>query len=351
MSYLKNYDFSSCDEAGRDTQGFSLALSEVEVALNHLAVDPVQALRYLVYRYKIKTYPKEYKVADFPMVLYIESALACNLMCTMCYQSDPVLQKEIKASPKKAMDWDLYVKLIDEAAQHNLCAVVFAGRGEPTLNRHFTEMLRYAHQKGILDIKFNTNAMTMSEKMVREWLSIGAPLTVVFSVDASDKEGFEAIRIGASFEKVISNIKMFNEIREREFPNTTVRSRISMTLFQESQDPEAARKLWEPLVDEFTAKNARGEQSGSIYQLNADKSHKNLCPMTQCKVLFDRLYIWCDGTVNPCEDDYLSFLRVGNAYQESLYNIWKGPKMMKIRIAHLNGKKNTCYPCNGCTGY
>ncbi len=352
LAYLQSYDFTNTDEAGRDTLGFSLAVSELDVALHHLDKSPKDALRYLAYRYKMKMYPKEFTLKDFPLVLYVESALACNLMCTMCYQSDPALQKHIiKEAAHRLMSWDLFTKVIDEAVQHNLCAAVFAGRGEPTLNKRFGDMLRYCHDKGILDIKFNTNATKLTEAMVRDWLLIGAPLTIVFSVDAADKKGFEEIRIGANFDQVVENIKMFNRIRVQEFPTSPIRTRISMTLFKDDQDPEAARQLWAPLVDEFTAKNARGEQSGSIYQQDKDGKPKNINPEVRCRVMFDRLYIWCDGTVNPCEDDYLSMLKLGNVKQNSLHELWTGPAMMKLRIAHLNGRKNTCFPCNNCTGY
>lgn len=351
MAYLQKYDFTNTDEAGRDTKGFSLALSEIDVALTHLDMNPENTLRYFIYRYKAKVYSEENRVGEFPIVLYVEAALACNLMCTICYQSDPKMVAMIKASDKKIMDWDLYRKVIDEASENGLCAVVFAGRGEPSLNPKFSQMLKYAYDKGIFDIKINTNATKLTEKIAREWLSIGSPLTVVFSVDAADKEGFEAIRLGANFDEVVANIKMFHRIRSDEFPNSPVRTRISMTLCNDSQDPEAARKLWGGLVDEFTAKNARSEQSGSIYQTNLDGKAKNINPARKCRVLFDRLYVWCDGKVNPCEDDYLSYLQIGDAYNQTLKSLWTSPEMMKLRIRHMSGCKNTVNPCNGCMGY
>lgn len=354
LSYLQTYDFTNTDESGQDTKGFGLALSEIDVALAHLKENPEKALRYLVFRYKMKMYPTASQVEDFPLILYLESALACNLMCTMCYQSDPKLVGLIKDHAKDGrpimMNWDLYTKLIDEGAEHGLCAVVFAGRGEPTLNPRFTEMLQYAHDKGVLDIKINTNATRLTETMVRDWLSIGAPLSVVFSVDAADKEGFEAIRIGANFDQVMANIKMFDRIRETEFPDSPVRSRISMTLFQDNQDPEAARKLWGELVDEFSAKNARSEQSGSIYQ-DAGMPARNLSPGKKCRALFIRLHVWADGTVNPCEDDYLSTLALGDANTQTIASLWTSQQLRTMRVQHMLGCKNKFSPCNNCNGY
>ncbi len=351
MSYLQKYDFITTDESGIDTPGFCLAVSEVGIALRHLRVNPKNAMRYLTYRYKLKTLANRSALFDFVPILHVESTMICNLRCIMCYQSDPKMQNEINSARIKTMPWDLFTKVADEAAARGCCAVVFAGRGEPTLNPRFSEMLRYCHNKGILDIKFNTNVMTLTEAKVREWLSLGAFLTIVFSVDAADKETFEKIRIGSDFDRIVSNIEMFNRIRREEFPNSPIRTRVNMVTFQDDQDSEKARAFWSPLVDEFSAHNATFEQSGSIYQPDPGGLPPNVAPDKICSQLFGHLYIWADGTVNPCENDYLSHLKLGNIQTESIYDLWNGPKMMKLRIAHMSGKKNTCYPCNNCTGY
>lgn len=351
MSYLQKYDFTTVDEAGYDTPGFCLALSEVGVALRHLRNNPENAMRYLLYRYKLKTFANRFALLEFPPILYLEASLLCNLTCIMCYQSSARLQKKIKENPEKMMKWELFTKIIDEAVARNCYAVVFAGKGEPTLNPRFSDMLKYCHQKGILDIKLNTNAMTLTPEKVRAWLSLNALLTIVFSVDAGNKEVFEKIRIGSNFDKIVANIQMFNKIRSEEFPDSPVRTRVNMVLFQPDQDPEEARALWAPMVDEFSARNANIEQAGSIYQYDPNDPTPNVAPDKICNVFFNRIHIWSDGTVNPCENDYESYLCVGNVKNESLHDIWNGPKMMKLRVAHMTKRKNTCYPCNNCTGY
>ena len=282
-------------------------------------------------------------------MLHLEAALICNLVCEMCYQSDPTLQGMIKKAPVKTMPWEVFTKVIDEAGARGCCAVVFAGRGEPTLNPRFVEMLKYCHDKGILDIKFNTNVMALTESKVRELLGMNAFLTIVFSVDAGDKEVYERIRIGSDFNRILENIKMFNRIRQEEFPNSPVRTRVNMTIFKAEQDIEQARALWAPLVDEFSARNANSEQAGSVYQNNPDGTSRNVYPERICVALFTRLYVWSDGTINPCESDYLSCLKLGNAAQDSLYDLWNGPKMAQLRTAHMSGKKNSCYPCANCS--
>lgn len=352
LDHLRNYDLASpsTDEAGFDTPGFAFAVSEMNEALRYLHYGSDQkALDYLVYRYKVKKFANKLDVSGFIPVLHLESATNCNLICTMCYQADQRLRDTIKTQKIKTMPWDLFTKVVDDAFAHGCRAVVFAGRGEPTLNPRFTAMLKYCHDKGFLHLKLNTNMTQMTETMAREWLSMNAFLTIVFSVDAGDKKVFEEIRVGAKFDEVKGNVGMFNRIRRDEFPNSPVRTRVNMVLFREDQDREEARKLWEPLVDEFSARTANAEQAGGTYLDNPDGSPRNVAPGQVCLAPFTRIYVWADGKVNPCENDYLSWLQLGDANTESLHDIWVGPKMRALRLTFVTGKKNCLRPCNNCS--
>lgn len=351
LPHLKNYNLvnPSTDEAGFDTPGFELAgseLNEVTHFLQHGLED--KGIEYLLYRYKVKKFANKLDMSGFIPVLHLESATNCNLVCTMCYQSDQRLATLIKEQKIKTMPWNLFTKVVDEAVADGCRAVVFAGRGEPTINPRFTEMIRYCHEKGVLHLKFNTNATMLTEEMVREWLSMNAFLTIVFSVDAGDKKVFEEIRIGANFDEVKANVEMFARIRREEFPNSPVRTRINMVISRPDQDPEAARAMWEPLVDEFSARTANSEQAGSTYLNNPDGSSRNVEPGRVCLAPFTRVYVWADGKVNPCENDYLSWLQLGDANTDSLRAIWTGEKMRRLRLAMITGKKNCIRPCDNC---
>ena len=351
LPHLKNYNLEnpSTDEAGFDTPDFELAISELNEATNFLRHGQEdKCIEYLLYRYKVKKFANKRDMSGFIPVLHLESATNCNLMCTMCYQSDKRLMELIKEQKIKSMPWELFTKVVDEAVTDGCRAVVFAGRGEPTLNPRFTEMLLYCHNKGVLHLKLNTNATMLTEKMVREWLSMNAFLTIVFSVDAGDKKVFEEIRIGADFDKVKANVEMFARIRRNEFPDSPVRTRINMVISRPDQDPDQARALWESLVDEFSCRLANSEQAGSTYLNNPDGSPRNVAPSRVCLAPFTRIYVWADGKVNPCENDYLSWLQLGDANTDSLRAIWTGDKMRKIRLAMITGNKNCLRPCNNC---
>ncbi len=360
LTHLKQYNLENppTDEAGFDTPGFELAISELNEVFRFLDHGQEEkAFEYLLYRYKVKKFANKLDMAEFIPVLHLEAATNCNLRCTMCYQCHNRLQTLIEKQKPVHMPWDLFTKVVDEAYAQGCRAVVFAGRGEPTLNRLFGDMLEYCHKKGVLHLKFNTNVTMRAEaweQFTRRILSMDACLTVVFSVDAGDKQVFEEIRVGADFDKVKANVETFARIRREEFPDSPVRTRINMVLSDPRQDPEAARVMWSPLVDEFSARLANSEQGGGTYlDTNPDGSLRDVAPGRVCLAPWTRVYVWADGTVNPCENDYLSKLQLGNANKELLHKIWTGDTehkltLRKLRLAFITGKKNTIYPCRNC---
>jgi len=67
-----------------------------------------------------------------------------------------------------------------------------------------------------------------------------------------------------------------------------------------------------------------------------------------CSLLWERMYVWYDGTCNPCDYDYKSILEVGSAKETLLKEIWLGEHYKRYRNLFLNGKRPSLFPCNRC---
>jgi wyosine [tRNA(Phe)-imidazoG37] synthetase (radical SAM superfamily) len=318
----------------------SFAKTELQTALSFDNDD--LKVKYLIYRYKFAEFPQKKIVDEFPIVIAIEPTSWCNIHCAMCFQAD----RNFFTNKKEMgfIDFGFYCRLIDEVADNQPCSLVLASRGEPLLHKKFTEMVAYATKKEIIDVKINTNATILTESKVRELLS-AEPTTIVFSVDAGNKKEFEEIRQGANFDTVVKNIRMFNEIRKKEFSHSKTRTRISMTVFRKSQDSKEAENLWANMVDEFAIHSAD-------YRLDV-YDHPPLPNETRpCNILWERLYVWWNGIVNPCDTDYKSCLSLGTIKDGgSIKSMWLGEKMQKLRADNLAGKKNHFYPCGQCYGF
>ncbi len=169
-------------------------------------------LRYVVYRYKYNIYPRLKILEEYPPNIQIEPTSMCNLRCIMCYQSDKSFSSK-SAGFMGYMKLDLFKKVVDEI-EGKIEGVTFASRGEPTLHKQLDEFLKYCEGK-FLGLKLNTNATLLDEKKINLLLSSDLQ-TLVLSIDEKNKENYEKIRVNAKFEKIMQNLELLKNIREKK---------------------------------------------------------------------------------------------------------------------------------------
>ena len=296
-------------------------------------------LRFIRYRYRFKIYPRRRRLSDFPLVMLVEPTSICNLRCQMCFQSDDSFSRD--RSLMGRMEFGLFQQIIDEMAAHGCDSLVLASRGEPTLHPRFADMLAYASPR-VLDVKMNTNATRLDEPLCHRILQ-AEPNLVVFSADSEDPAQYEEIRKGARFDQVLENVRRFRDIRAKQYPNSRTTTRVSATLFRKDQNAEAIRSFWSELVDQVAVHSAWPFW---------DSYNAPLSEVTNpCGLLWERMFIWWDGVCNPCDIDYKSHLAMGKLdARTSIQEIWRGEKAQNFRRLHENSQKNSCVPCNRCSG-
>lgn len=304
------------------------------------------SVAYLKYRYDFKFYPSNHKLKEFPLVVAVEASGICNLRCQMCFQKN--MDRNKSDQNKHIMSWDTYQKFLNELDQNQLYSIVFASRGEPLLNPDISKMIKAAKAKGVLEIKLNTNATLLTEALSRELLDSGLDL-IVFSVDSVVPEHYQQIR-GTSLEKVLTNIDKFMQIKREEFPHSKMKVRVAMVLtlgMKENEEEEIrlAQEYWSDRVDEFSIKTEN--DFVSIYE-----DGQRAFEQSACSLLWERVYLWNDGSVNPCDIDHLSSMSLGNINQgKTIKEIWNGEKMQCLREHHLCSRGSLSTVCKNCVGY
>jgi len=291
---------------------------------------------YLVQRYKFKAYPAMKQLEAFPLHLLIEPTSICNLRCKMCFQADHTFRT---AEYWGRIDVEFFKDLVDQAVENGCKFLTLASRGEPTLHGRLGEMLRHCKGK-FLELKINTNATRLGEDLCREILDAGVDI-VVFSVDSCFKEEYESIRVGARFEEVLGNIKRFCELKRSKPGYMKTATRVSGVYLGQSRARFA--DFWKEIVDTVTLTDA-------VPRWNTYKNERMDFSMP-CRLPWERMYVWHDGTCNPCDFDYKSTLKVGDAKLSSLADIWRGEPYRKLRETFLEDKRNTMSPCNRCNVY
>lgn len=291
------------------------------------------------YAYKRRIAKKIANRSTFPMGLLVETINACNARCTMCpYPS--------MTRPKGTMDWDLYKRIVDEVAQHDVRRFQLNATNEPLLDPQIMKRIRYAKDKGIQGTRFFSNGSLLTEEKGRELLKSGLELMII-SLDGATKETYESIRINLNYDVVVGNITRFLEMRKAEgleFPKVELHMTVSQT---NKEQADQFVKQFKPLADVVTATVAH-DWAGQTGENNPLYVMNNTIPQTPCRRLWYDFNILWDGRVCLCCLDYDGKVILGNVNDQSIAAIWNGPAYDTVRTAHVNGEQTTLDLCNTC---
>ena len=293
-------------------------------------------LRFLIHRYRYEIYPQTLERDDYPPYLQIEPTSFCNYRCVFCFQSN------LNFSGKKNgfmghMTYETFREIVDQA-ENNVEFISLASRGEPLMCNDIEKMLAYTRNK-FLNLKINTNASVLTESKIHSILQSGVK-TLVFSADAADEELYEKLRVNGNFKKIIKNIKLFKEIREKHYPKAKIITRVSGVKVNESQNFEDMKNFWNELVDQVAFVDYCPWED--VYSSKKNELKK------PCTELWRRMYVWWDGVANPCEVDFKSSLTVGKIDKNNIGSLWTSSAYDDLRKKHKSNLRLNLDPCNKC---
>ncbi len=131
----------------------------------------------------------------------LEPTFRCNLGCEMC----PRFSSE---DPHLDMSERIYERI--RSAMVYAHTVDFTGWGEPMLHPRIYEMVAQAKEMGCL-ATMTSNGTIFNERNSLSLIEAGMDRLTV-SVDGMSPETFDAIRIGASFERVTANLQRLTRL-------------------------------------------------------------------------------------------------------------------------------------------
>lgn len=257
----------------------------------------------------------------------IESSSKCNLRCVICPVGNGSMKRE-----KRLIDYDLFTKIIDENPQ--LERVNLNNWGEPLLHPKICEMIYYIKFKlPRCNAVFATNGTLMDKGFIDKIIISGLD-EIQFSIDGT-KETYEKIR-NFAYDKLVNNILSFISERNNR-SDSKIKIVVKMVLFEETD------KIIKEFIDFWTNKVDR-------VKIQPRVEYKEYRRDVLCNELFnDFLVVLSNGVVTPCCADYEGELKLGNANNKTLNEIWIGEKINNLRISHLNKK----FPeiCSRCKEY
>jgi len=279
-------------------------------------------------------------MTDFPLHIDIELTSTCNLKCSMCWQSGSLIY------PKGFMKMDLFKKIIDEGVENGMRAIKLQSRGESMMHPQILEAIRYAKDKGVLDIQLTTNATLLKPEKFDSLLDSGIDV-LIFSIDVAHKESYEQLHPGKKYADIVETIVAFlNRRKERGLKYPFVRVQ-AVKVGGADLNPHVQSILNRimDLVDRI--------EVGELFTLvdesqQIDKSKFELLP---CPYLWQRMVANYDGKITMCCRDYNCEHVLGDANKQTIKAIWNGPVYTKSRELHSKMQRDLIKVCAHCNLY
>lgn len=277
----------------------------------------------------------------------------CNLGCYMC----PVGTRAMKRQ-RGFMSMELVEKLCDELKGSTIGGVRLIRWGEPTMHPQFLEILRKLKETGKA-VHFNTNGTLLDLEMIQKIVDLEID-SVKFSFQGVDKDSYEEMRYGSSWDKLLKNIRLMNELRgERDKPyiqistTTTVETKERIDAFTAQMSPwcdyanVGRTELSHLNVEEMQISEERKQEFRRL-QKNENMLKRHL---PGCPEVFDKLSIDWDGKVSACCGDYDNELVIGDFKNETLREIFCGERVQTIREMLSREDYDKLPLCRDCYQY
>jgi len=286
-----------------------------------------------------------------PFIINVDPADSCNFECSFCPTGDKQLMKDI-GRPFKAMDFDVYKKIIDDIKEFDqpLKVLRLYKDGEPLLNTHFAEMIKYAKDSGnILKVDTTTNASLLNPKRNLEIIEAGLDRINVSVEGVNAKQYKEFANYKIDFDKFVANIKHFYDNRKQcevvVKINGDTLSEDDKAFFTATFKDIADGVYIEHIMScwpEFELRDGlEANQEHGIYGQAIEE-------VSVCPYVFYSFSLNSDGQASLCFLDWSRKLLIGDTKTETVKDIWLGDKMRDYQKMFLRHDRKNHPVCGNC---
>ncbi len=293
-------------------------------------------------------------VLGTPFALSIEPTTTCNLGCPECPSGlRQFTRKTGNLTP------EINKKIIDEL-KNNLTYINYYFQGEPYINRHLFEMIKYANQNNIY-CSTSTNGHFLTDKNCKKTIESGLKRLII-SIDGVDQKSYENYRINGDFSKVIAGTK--NIIKWKEKLNSQTPHIIFQFLVVKTNEHliDEIKALSKSLkINELRLKTAQlyefkkgnplmpTNNKYSRYKLNVNGEYELKNKLyNHCWRMWSSAVVTVNGEIVPCCFDKDAVNKIGNLHTEKFKTIWNSQSYNKFRTLILKGR-NDIEICKNCS--
>jgi MoaA/NifB/PqqE/SkfB family radical SAM enzyme len=258
----------------------------------------------------------------------------CAYHCTIC-------PREKMSRDKGVMSMELYKKIIDEAIPKGLEFVTLLGFGEPMLDKHFVDRVKYAKEKK-LSVSTDTTGYLLKEQISEELINLKMD-NMRFSFFSTTREIYHKLHNLDTFDLALGRINKLLELKKKlnsNYPKTGVyfvRQELN------KHQTEGFIDYWKDRVDEVNVWEAHN-WTDALDLRSKNYKRKKTCGRPQS----GPLQIRYDGKISACCFDFNSELITGDLSKQSLNEIDNNIENINLKKAHISGDMSNYSMCDNC---
>lgn len=155
-----------------------------------------------------------------PVLVEIDPSNACNHGCYFCISSYIHLPESVglKTYDKSVMPKDILMNVCKSMINMKVKAINWTGGGEPTVNPHLKDAIRYIKDNSDIQMGMFTNGTLLDKHDLFETL-VDCMTWVRISVDAGTENTYNTVRrtkANQNWQKMVSNVETLIEVNNRK---------------------------------------------------------------------------------------------------------------------------------------
>jgi len=309
------------------------------------------------------SFDKEYIFNEFenhrsrtPVVYNIETTNACNMRCEMCPRTTMMTRKietldqetfekvVDQIRPFSADEWKRWESFVEEkykiapremSENHFFLYIIpkiiqLHGYGDPLLDRRMADRVKLLSARGF-STYFSCNPANIDINKNLEMFENGLDY-IKYSIETVDdalhkKIRGEASNFSESFKKLV---QLLEEKEKGNYQTTIVITMLDLHRFNQEEEYEKLKNAFEGLDVYIYLKS----QDTQWYQEKYEGT-KSVHWSEFCQHPWMSMTVKSNGEVVMCMEDFNNEIILGDARNESLYDIWNGKKYQQFRNDHF----------------
>ena len=287
---------------------------------------------------------------DFPASIQFETTSRCNAKCGFCPYPETSLTQ-----PQGTMDQDLFEKIVDEISSYPVQMIQPFLNNDPLMDRNIVPRLEHIIRRNPqARVSVTTNGFLLRPEIAGALAAM--PLETIHISSNGLTAAVYRETMGIDGLTVLANVnRLWDELQRRGARTRLVVTAILMAA--NKREVEHMREYWRARGVTFYL-NPLNNRAGNMdpetfrrllpFEDAANATQLRAYNMSGCPSLYAWMGILWNGDMVRCCMDWRRAKVLGNAREDSLYNLWHGAGYRGLRAVSDAGRLNEMPLCGEC---